>query len=142
MPNPDADTLFGWLLTMQTPCQHSRRLCVHTLITNIFSKTFLPVHMGPSPPGLSFLFIYLFFINCNLIKLCQTIIYRRPWSDGSGKIFYIDGSRSATLIDIFLNGSILCSRAVDPDPHGSAFILPPGSGSTFNMRIRIQEGKI
>ena len=22
-------------------------------------------------------------------------------------------------------------RAVDPDPHGSAFILPPGSGSAF-----------
>ena len=34
-------------------------------------------------------------------------------------------------------------RAVDPDPdlHGSAFIFPPGSGSAFNMRIRIQEGK-
>ena len=34
------------------------------------------------------------------------------------------------------------SRAVDPDPHGSAFIFPPGSGygSAFNMRIRIQEG--
>ena len=33
------------------------------------------------------------------------------------------------------------SRAVDPDSHGSAFIFPPGSGSPFNMRIRIQEGK-
>ena len=36
-------------------------------------------------------------------------------------------------------------RAVDPDPHqhGSAFIFPPGSrsASSFNMRIRIQEGK-
>ena len=27
------------------------------------------------------------------------------------------------------------------DPHGSAFIFPPGSGSAFNMRILIQEGK-
>ena len=36
------------------------------------------------------------------------------------------------------------SMAVDPDPHGSAFIFPPGSGSAFNMRIlfRIQESKI
>ena len=25
---------------------------------------------------------------------------------------------------------------------GSAFIFPPGSGSVFNMRIRIQEGNI
>ena len=33
------------------------------------------------------------------------------------------------------------TRAVDPDPHGSAFIFPPGSGSgsAFNMRIRVQE---
>ena len=31
--------------------------------------------------------------------------------------------------------------AVDPDPLGFAFIFPPGSGSAFNMRIRIQEGK-
>ena len=31
------------------------------------------------------------------------------------------------------------SGAVDPD--GSAFIFPPGSGSTFNIQIRIQEGK-
>ena len=33
------------------------------------------------------------------------------------------------------------TRAVDPDPHGSAFIFPPESGSAFNMRIRILEGK-
>jgi hypothetical protein len=28
----------------------------------------------------------------------------------------------------------------DHDPHGSAFNWSPGSGSTFGMRIRIQEG--
>ena len=28
--------------------------------------------------------------------------------------------------------------AVDPDPHGSASIIPPGSGSAFNMQILIQ----
>ena len=32
------------------------------------------------------------------------------------------------------------TRAMDPDPHESAIILPLGSG--FNMRIRIQEGKV
>ena len=37
---------------------------------------------------------------------------------------------------------IIQSRAVNPDPHGSAFIFSPGSGSVFNMRIWIQEGKI
>ena len=36
---------------------------------------------------------------------------------------------------------VLLIRAVDPDPHGSAFIFHPGSGSAFNMRIRIPEGK-
>ena len=39
------------------------------------------------------------------------------------------------------NLMLVTSRAVDPDPHGSTFIFPPGSGSAFNMRIRIQEGK-
>ena len=34
--------------------------------------------------------------------------------------------------------TIQSGRAVDPDLHGSAFIFPPGSGSAFNMRIRIQ----
>ena len=34
------------------------------------------------------------------------------------------------------------SRAVDQDLHGYAFIFPPESGSAFNKRIRIQEGKI
>ena len=38
------------------------------------------------------------------------------------------------------NLSCLLVRAVDP--LGSAFSLPPGSGSLFNMRIRIQEEKI
>ena len=33
-------------------------------------------------------------------------------------------------------------RAVDPDPHGSAFICPSGSGSAFKMQIRIQVEKI
>ena len=33
------------------------------------------------------------------------------------------------------------TRAVDPDPHGSALISPPGSGSACNMRIRIRGGK-
>ena len=37
--------------------------------------------------------------------------------------------------------NFLSFRAVDPDPHGSAFIFPPGSGTAFNMRIRIQEKK-
>ena len=32
-------------------------------------------------------------------------------------------------------------KAVDPYRHGSPFIVPPGSGSAFNMRIRIQDGK-
>ena len=31
---------------------------------------------------------------------------------------------------------------MDPEPHGSAFIGPSGSGSTFKMRIRIQVEKI
>ena len=30
---------------------------------------------------------------------------------------------------------------LDPDPRGSALILPPVSGSTFRMRIRIKEAK-
>ena len=34
------------------------------------------------------------------------------------------------------------SRAGDPDLHGFAFNFPLGSGSAFNMRIRIQEGKL
>ena len=39
------------------------------------------------------------------------------------------------------HNKLLTARAVDPDPLGSAFIFPPGSGSTFKMRIRIQVGK-
>ena len=30
------------------------------------------------------------------------------------------------------------NRALDSDPHGSAFIFPPGSGSAFDMQIRIR----
>jgi len=30
----------------------------------------------------------------------------------------------------------------DPDLHGSAYVSPPGYGSTFDMQIRIQHGKI
>jgi hypothetical protein len=30
------------------------------------------------------------------------------------------------------------TRVSDPDPHGSALHLSPGSGSAFQMRIRIQ----
>ena len=33
-------------------------------------------------------------------------------------------------------------RAVDPDPHGSAFIGPCGSGSAFKIQIRIQVEKV
>ena len=32
-------------------------------------------------------------------------------------------------------------RAVDPDPHGYAFIFPPGPESSFKMWIRIRGEK-
>ena len=34
------------------------------------------------------------------------------------------------------------TRALDSDPHESALIFPTGTGSAFNMRIRIQGEKI
>ena len=57
--------------------------------------------------------------------------------------------RPLTLVDVYDIAadigkviSFLSSRAVDPDPHGSAFIFHPGSVSAFNLRIRIQERKV
>ena len=40
---------------------------------------------------------------------------------------------------------MIASRAVDPDPHGSAFIVPPGSGSrreTFEGKNRKHARKL
>ena len=58
-------------------------------------------------------------LMCLTLKLCQNI------SQGTQSIHFSKGEKQG------------CGSG----SNGSAFIFPPGSGSAFNMRIRIQEGK-
>jgi hypothetical protein len=62
-------------------------------------------------------------------------ISQRSPRRGHGSYLRTDGGSSPTRRRYRYSQSSVS----DPDPHGSALNLPPGSGSAFRMRIRIQQ---